>query len=350
MHYGESHVLRGVSLSIRAGEAVGLLGRNGMGKTTLIRTIMGHVRASRGRIAIRGGDGSRMRAGPHRARRHRLCAGRARIFPNLSVRENLLVAARPGTIGPRRLAARADPRDVSAPGANGSTTAASSSPAASSRCSRSAARCRPIPICSSSTRRRRAGAADRPRDLADHRRDPRGRHRVADRRPQFPLGARQYRSRADSRKRACRPRRSIGSPDRAARRARGATRRLMRFGATAPRLRPASMPRRRRSRCRFRSALRCTATTRAPRVPQRARHGSRRSVPATSARTAPLPRARATAARFRRLRRNVVRHRRILQLRDAPSLATPVPAHSNPACATAVAQAGSGGPGQAVVN
>ena len=48
VHYGESHVLRGVSLSVRAGEAVGLLGRNGMGKTTLIRTLMGLVRASRG--------------------------------------------------------------------------------------------------------------------------------------------------------------------------------------------------------------------------------------------------------------------------------------------------------------
>src|SRR5258708_31615986 len=59
VHYGESHVLRGVSLSVRAGEAVGLLGRNGMGKTTLIRTLIGHVRASRGSIAIRGQDATR---------------------------------------------------------------------------------------------------------------------------------------------------------------------------------------------------------------------------------------------------------------------------------------------------
>ena len=99
VHYGESHVLRGVSLSIRPGETVGLLGRNGMGKTTLIRTIMGHVRASRGSIAIRGADGLRMR--PDRVARAGIAyvpEGRA-IFPNLSVRENLLVAARPGTTG-----------------------------------------------------------------------------------------------------------------------------------------------------------------------------------------------------------------------------------------------------------
>jgi branched-chain amino acid transport system ATP-binding protein len=99
VHYGESHVLRGVSLSIRAGEAIGLLGRNGMGKTTLIRTVLGHVRASRGRIAIRGQDATR--APPDRVARWGVAyvpEGRA-IFPNLSVRENLVVAARRGPSG-----------------------------------------------------------------------------------------------------------------------------------------------------------------------------------------------------------------------------------------------------------
>src|SRR5664279_1152744 len=99
VHYGESHVLRGVSLAVRAGESVGLLGRNGMGKTTLIRTVMGHVRPSRGRIEIRGGDGARMP--PDRVARAGIAyvpEGRG-IFPNLSVRENLLVAARPGVSG-----------------------------------------------------------------------------------------------------------------------------------------------------------------------------------------------------------------------------------------------------------
>jgi len=99
VHYGESHVLRGVSLAIRPGETVGLLGRNGMGKTTLIRTIMGHVRASGGQVDIRGADGTRMR--PDRVARAGIAyvpEGRA-IFPNLSVRENLAVAARPGVSG-----------------------------------------------------------------------------------------------------------------------------------------------------------------------------------------------------------------------------------------------------------
>ena len=99
VHYGESHVLRGVSISIRAGETVGLLGRNGMGKTTLIRTVMGHVRASRGHIAIRGEDATRFP--PDRVARSGIAyvpEGRA-IFPNLSVRENLAVAARPGRSG-----------------------------------------------------------------------------------------------------------------------------------------------------------------------------------------------------------------------------------------------------------
>ena len=99
VHYGESHVLRGVSLSVRAGEAVGLLGRNGMGKTTLIRTLMGHVRASRGRIAIRGQDATR--TAPDRVARWGLAyvpEGRA-VFANLSVRENLVVAARRGVSG-----------------------------------------------------------------------------------------------------------------------------------------------------------------------------------------------------------------------------------------------------------
>jgi len=99
VHYGESHVLRGVSLSVRAGEAIGLLGRNGMGKTTLIRTLMGLLHASRGRIAIGGQDATR--APPDRIARWGLAyvpEGRG-IFPNLSVRENLLVAARRGVSG-----------------------------------------------------------------------------------------------------------------------------------------------------------------------------------------------------------------------------------------------------------
>ena len=95
-HYGTSHVLHGVSLTIGAGEAVGLLGRNGMGKTTLIRTLLGLVRPSSGIVRIRGRDCTR--AAPYRIARlgvGYVPEGRA-IFPNLSVRENLMMAARPG--------------------------------------------------------------------------------------------------------------------------------------------------------------------------------------------------------------------------------------------------------------
>jgi branched-chain amino acid transport system ATP-binding protein len=49
-HYGDSHVLRGVGLTLASGSALGLLGRNGMGKTTLIRTLMGYVRATGGQV------------------------------------------------------------------------------------------------------------------------------------------------------------------------------------------------------------------------------------------------------------------------------------------------------------
>ena len=95
-YYGASHILHGVDFSIRAGEAVGLMGRNGMGKTTLIRTLLGHLPARRGEVRINGKNMTR--AAPHRIARERIGyvpEGRG-IFPNLSVRENLLVAARSG--------------------------------------------------------------------------------------------------------------------------------------------------------------------------------------------------------------------------------------------------------------
>jgi branched-chain amino acid transport system ATP-binding protein len=100
-HYGASHVLRGIDLAIGQGEAVGLLGRNGMGKTTLIRALAGQLRCTDGRIRIAGRDCTR--APSHLRARLGIAyvpEGRA-IFPNLSVRENLLVAARPGLRGRR---------------------------------------------------------------------------------------------------------------------------------------------------------------------------------------------------------------------------------------------------------
>jgi branched-chain amino acid transport system ATP-binding protein len=88
--YGTSQVLFGVSFSVNPGEAVTLLGRNGMGKTTTIRSIMGLTRARAGAITFRG---QRIeRAAPDRIARMGMALvpeGR-QIFPNLSVRENLV--------------------------------------------------------------------------------------------------------------------------------------------------------------------------------------------------------------------------------------------------------------------
>jgi branched-chain amino acid transport system ATP-binding protein len=98
-YYGDSHILRGVNLSLGNGTALGLLGRNGMGKTTLIRSLMGYVRAASGRVSWKGSDVTG--APPERMARLGLGyvpEGRG-IFPNLSVRENLVMAARPGVDG-----------------------------------------------------------------------------------------------------------------------------------------------------------------------------------------------------------------------------------------------------------
>lgn len=98
-YYGDSHILHGVDLDIPEGKAVGLLGRNGMGKTTLIRSLMGFVPAASGQIAWRGKDVS----GYSPERMARLGIGYVPegrgIFPNLSVKENLLMSARPGAAG-----------------------------------------------------------------------------------------------------------------------------------------------------------------------------------------------------------------------------------------------------------
>ena len=93
--YGSSHVLHGIDLRIRRGETVGLLGRNGMGKSTLIRTLLGHVGRRDGFIGLFGRDMSR--AQPHQVARCGVAyvpEGRG-VFANLSVRENLVMAARP---------------------------------------------------------------------------------------------------------------------------------------------------------------------------------------------------------------------------------------------------------------
>ena len=100
-YYGDSHILRGVALALPAGTALGLLGRNGMGKTTLIRSLMGYVRAAQGSVQWQG----RNVTGWAPERMARLGIGYVPegrgIFANLSVRENLVMAARAGVDGKR---------------------------------------------------------------------------------------------------------------------------------------------------------------------------------------------------------------------------------------------------------
>jgi branched-chain amino acid transport system ATP-binding protein len=93
-YYGQSYVLKGVSLEVMRGAVVALLGRNGMGKTTLISSIIGFNPPRRGGIFLEGRDISRLR--PYAISRLGigLVPQGRRIFPSLTVRENLTTAAR----------------------------------------------------------------------------------------------------------------------------------------------------------------------------------------------------------------------------------------------------------------
>ena len=91
-YYGDSHVLHGVSLGVAPGEVVAILGRNGMGKTTLIRSVVGFTPPRHGRVRFRGEDVTAW--APFRRIEHGMALvpqGR-RVFVSLSVRENLEVA------------------------------------------------------------------------------------------------------------------------------------------------------------------------------------------------------------------------------------------------------------------
>jgi branched-chain amino acid transport system ATP-binding protein len=98
-YYDMSHVLRGVSLTVGSGEIVALMGRNGMGKTTTLRVLLGLLKPRQGSVAVRGRDMTS--ASPHFVARQGIAfvpEGRG-IFFNLTVRENLIMAARPGRDG-----------------------------------------------------------------------------------------------------------------------------------------------------------------------------------------------------------------------------------------------------------
>src|SRR6266705_6308324 len=91
-YYGESHVLQGITLSVGPGEVVTILGRNGMGKTTLMRSIIGFTPPRRGRVRFKGDDITRWP--PYRMveRGMALVPQGRRVFASLTVRENLEVA------------------------------------------------------------------------------------------------------------------------------------------------------------------------------------------------------------------------------------------------------------------
>jgi len=100
-YYGASHILHGVDLSVGRGESLSLMGRNGMGKTTTIRSIFGLTPPAQGTIMINGKDMTG--AKPHAIARKGISLvpeGRG-IFPNLSVEENLVMSAKSGNNGQR---------------------------------------------------------------------------------------------------------------------------------------------------------------------------------------------------------------------------------------------------------
>jgi branched-chain amino acid transport system ATP-binding protein len=95
-YYGDSHILHGVSFTVRDGEVVCLLGRNGAGKTTTIMTVMGYLHPRHGAIRYNGRDIGAL--SPYTIARlgFGLVPQERGIFPSLTVRENLTVFARGG--------------------------------------------------------------------------------------------------------------------------------------------------------------------------------------------------------------------------------------------------------------
>jgi branched-chain amino acid transport system ATP-binding protein len=100
-YYGASHILKGVNFHVRRGETIGLMGRNGMGKSTLLKSIMGLVKPRAGGVLVMGKPMTGR--APYEIAQLGVAyvpEGRG-IFGNLSVVENLKMAARPGTRGQR---------------------------------------------------------------------------------------------------------------------------------------------------------------------------------------------------------------------------------------------------------
>ena len=99
--YGDSHILHGVDFTLAPGDAVGLMGRNGMGKSTLLKSLVGVVTPRQGEVFVFGRSTRGLKV--HEVAQLGIAyvpEGRG-IFPNLSVRENLMIAARAGLDGKR---------------------------------------------------------------------------------------------------------------------------------------------------------------------------------------------------------------------------------------------------------
>jgi len=140
--YGESHVLQGISLNVAKGELVALLGRNGMGKSTTLKTIMGLVKSKSGSVIFEGSEITGFP--PFKAAQAGLgyVPEERRIFPELSVHDNLLLGIKGGKIKTptiptcgRRIASMVTFRSSG----NAAIPRGGSCPEASSRCCRSAA-------------------------------------------------------------------------------------------------------------------------------------------------------------------------------------------------------------------
>jgi branched-chain amino acid transport system ATP-binding protein len=95
--YGDSYILQGVSIAVPRGRVVGVLGRNGMGKTTLIRTIIGFTKPRQGKVIFAGIDVTPRRPYEISHLGMALVPQGRRIFPSLTVLENLLLGARAGS-------------------------------------------------------------------------------------------------------------------------------------------------------------------------------------------------------------------------------------------------------------
>ena len=98
-YYGDSHILHGVSLKVHRGETISLMGRNGMGKTTTVRSLIGLTPPRRGTVRISGEETTHQPVYRNVRKGIAYVPEDRGIFPTLSVRENLIMAARRGLNG-----------------------------------------------------------------------------------------------------------------------------------------------------------------------------------------------------------------------------------------------------------